>query len=366
MSETPPARLLVPVGDSATLRQTVGYAVSEVLAASEAGAESPALHFVVPVRRRGFGEERARDGAGRSEDLLEQVTVWAQEDLGLTGDGPVEHAERVTVETATIGRDRHLFSPGDYATVIDRYTRANDVDRVVLDPEYTPAGSAPMLVSLEAELGREGLDTERAPVERRTRRARLAGTVRPRKFVAVFALSFGFYLLLGDPFYWFDVVTGVGSAALTAAVLSRVTFIQPPSSRQLGAQGARFCLYTPYLLWEIAKANVQLAYVILHPSLPIDPEVVEYDAAVWGSVPTATLANSITLTPGTLTIDVLDDTFHVHALVPGAREGLLGGALERGVRFVFYGRRAARIASPAERRRVGETGETPEPEVEGE
>jgi len=84
------------------------------------------------------------------------------------------------------------------------------------------------------------------------------------------------------------------------------------------------------------------------------------------SVPTATLANSITLTPGTLTIDVLDDTFHVHALVPGAREGLLGGALERGVRFVFYGRRAARIASPAERRRVGETGETPEPEVEGE
>jgi multicomponent Na+:H+ antiporter subunit E len=93
-----------------------------------------------------------------------------------------------------------------------------------------------------------------------------------------------------------------------------------------------------------------MAYVILHPSLPIDPSVVEYEGAVWGSLPSTTLANSITLTPGTLTIEVVESHFYVHALIPSARDGLLGGALERAVRFVFYGRSAMRIPTPEERR----------------
>jgi len=103
------------------------------------------------------------------------------------------------------------------------------------------------------------------------------------------------------------------------------------------------------LLKEIAVANLQIAYVVLHPDLPIDPEVVELRAAVWGDTAVTTLANSITLTPGTLTVSVTDRAFAVHSLTPGSRADLFDGGLERAVRFVFYGREAASIPTPRER-----------------
>jgi multicomponent Na+:H+ antiporter subunit E len=111
----------------------------------------------------------------------------------------------------------------------------------------------------------------------------------------------------------------------------------------------RLCLYVPYLVWEIAKANVAIAYVVLHPKLPIDPSLERFEAAVWGDVPATTLANSITLTPGTLTVDVSDREFYIHTLTESSRADLFEGSLERAVRFVYYGRSAARIPSPRER-----------------
>jgi multicomponent Na+:H+ antiporter subunit E len=281
----------------------------------------------------------------RHEELLSQIEVWVREDLGL------EDGDELPLEvvTAIVGKREYLFSPSDYSRVITNYARAHSIERIVLDPEYDPAGSTPLLAPLATELSRAGLDVEQAPVERPTRRSRLGSVLRPGKFFATFVISLGFYLLLGDPFYWFDLLTGTASALLTAGVLSRVTFDRDPTFRRAIPQLGRFALYAPYLLWEIIKANVQLAYVILHPSLPIDPSVVEYDGAVWGSLPTTTLANSITLTPGTLTIDVVEEHFYVHALIPDARDGLLQGSLERAVRFVFYGRAAMRIPSPYER-----------------
>jgi multicomponent Na+:H+ antiporter subunit E len=95
-----------------------------------------------------------------------------------------------------------------------------------------------------------------------------------------------------------------------------------------------------------------IAYVVLHPDLPIDPEMVEFDAAVWSALPVTTLANSITLTPGTLTVDVSRQHFTVHTLTGSSRDDLFSGALERAVRFVFYGRAAARIPSPVERQEM--------------
>jgi len=62
-----------------------------------------------------------------------------------------------------------------------------------------------------------------------------------------------------------------------------------------------------------------------------------------------TLANSITLTPGTLTVSVTDRAFTIHSLTAGARADLFDGGLERAVRFVFYGRESMAIATPRER-----------------
>jgi multicomponent Na+:H+ antiporter subunit E len=79
--------------------------------------------------------------------------------------------------------------------------------------------------------------------------------------------------------------------------------------------------------------------VLLDPRLPIDPSVEEIDVTAESDLERAVLANSITLTPGTLTVDVRDSTLVVHALTDASREGLRDGTLQRAVRFVFGGGR---------------------------
>ncbi|MEF8807575.1 monovalent cation/H+ antiporter subunit E [Natronomonas sp.] len=339
MPEDPPDRsddagpILVPVAESVTLRNTIAYAVRE------AESASGEIHFVTPVAWHDIGE--ASDAQRQEvEDLLDRVVVWAREDTEADLD----------VSTSILGTDEYLFGPDDYARIIGEYADDHDIDRVVVDPEYSPGGNVPLLRPMETGLIERGLTVEEAPVDRRTRRGRLLRRGGLVQFGTLFGLSFLFYQLLGGFVgTQFDIVTGVASATLVSVMLHRITFsdrMRPSASvRRL----LRMFIYTPYLLYEIIKANIAVSYVILHPDLPIEPRTTEVRSAVWGGMPVATLANSITLTPGTLTVRVHGRDFIVHTLIPSAREDLFDGGLERGVRYVFYGRSAAGGASPRER-----------------
>ncbi len=339
--------MLVPVGESPTLRNTVAYAVRVAQDDATERGVSATVHFVYPAVWRAVEPTRAAKFE-RAEELLERVEVWAREDV------EPDEAD-VTVETAIVGGEEYLFSPADFARVLYQYARRQGLDRVVVDPEYQPGGNAPMLRPLEFELSELGLSVEEAPVERATRRTALVGRESAAQYLLVFGASYLFYLTLGgfslEPF---ELVTGAITAGIVAAVLSKIALKGPPQLGQLPGQLARMALYVPYLLWEIARANVAIAYVVLHPKLPIDPSLERFEAAVWGDVPATTLANSITLTPGTLTVDVSEREFYVHALTRASREDLFEGGLERAVRFVFYGRPGARIPSPRERLADGE------------
>jgi len=342
--------VLVPVGDSDTLRRTVTYAVERAHESASETGEAVTVHFVFPARWRAFETGRADVDAAQS--LLDRAVVWAEEDLGeLIG----ETADRtVDFDTATVGTGEYVFSPADFADVISRYAQHNGVEQIVVDPSFRPGGNVPILRSFEEELTQRGFDVFEAPVARRTRRSLPFTEIGLPEFFLVFAASFLFYLALGG---WhvtdgYELFTGAVTAGVVTLTLAGVALKgELPSLRLVGVTLGRMALYTPVLVWEIAKANVALAYVVLHPRLPIDPRLVEFDAAVWGDMPVTTLANSITLTPGTLTIDVTRQHFHVHALIPDAEDDLLEGKLERLVRFVFYGRESARIASPRERLR---------------
>ena len=335
MSTNEDRRYLVPVEESVTLRNTVAYVLQQAAATAPPGT----VHFVVVETTRAFAPD-AEEEFSQARELLDRIEIWADEDLG--EDSPV------TVETAVVGEDRYLFSPGEYAETITEYATANDLDRIVLDPEYEPGVTAPMLRPLQVELSRGEIDVEEAPVERAARRTVLARAGTVPKYLAVFGASFLFYLSLG-PITAFNLVTGAATAGVTSLLLAPIAFGKPPNLGRVLRQLLRFTVYGPYLLWEIAKANVDIARVVLHPSLPIDPRMVRFRAAVWGDVPVTTLANSITLTPGTLTVDVSDRAFAIHTLTESARDDLFDGGLERAVRFVFFGRSATRIPSPRER-----------------
>lgn len=85
----------------------------------------------------------------------------------------------------------------------------------------------------------------------------------------------------------------------------------------------RFLAYLPWLIWQIAVASVHIAYVVLHPRMPISPRMIRIQAPLPHALARLTLATSITLTPGTVTIDVQGDDFLVHALTETSAQGLL-------------------------------------------
>lgn len=94
--------------------------------------------------------------------------------------------------------------------------------------------------------------------------------------------------------------------------------------------------YCFWLLWQLILANIDVAKAIVSPELVIDPKVIRFKVAMDNPLALTILANSITLTPGTVTMNVTDDgIYEVHALTEGAAEGLLGGDMQRKVARLF-------------------------------
>jgi multicomponent Na+:H+ antiporter subunit E len=405
MSDTDVHRILVPVGDSVSLRDTVSHVVEQ----STAADRPVEIHFVVAARTQSVSPDAPQE-LGTARELLERVALWVEEETegatvteagddagtGAAGDGDAEAdsgatiefegvagattsdsadtaetaddgadtadasgdsaadgSREITVVTDIVGTDRYLFSPGDYADVLREYAAAAGIDRIVVDPEYTPGGSASMLRPVAVELAGADVAVETAPVDRQTQGTVLARAASLSKYVTVFVASYLFYLSLSA---WtpLDFFTGFVTASIVSVVLAPVVSNRASPIGQTLRRLVRLLLYVPYLLKEIAVANLQIAYVVLHPEMPIDPKVVQLRAAVGGDGAVTTLANSITLTPGTLTVGVSERSFEIHSLTASARSDLFDGGLERAVRFVFYGRTATQIPSPRERGDAGE------------
>ncbi len=125
---------------------------------------------------------------------------------------------------------------------------------------------------------------------------------------------------------------GVISVGIVTLLAFRMNVIDEESEPY--ELGLRPLFYLPWLLWEIAKANLHVARVILTPSLPIHPRLLRIRATQKSNLGRVILANSITLTPGTVTLDVRDGTLLVHALTPKSADGLLSGDMDRRVTWL--------------------------------
>lgn len=341
-SDVAGSRLLVPVDDSSTIRQTVEYAVRTALDGGDGYIRFVYIHSPDQTQAATQPDTDEHGPLAAADDLLDRIAVWGEEDAG-------DSEESLTVETDSIGADSYLFGPEDFAWAIQEVVTAHDIDHIVLDPEYDPGIGTPLLRPLEYELAEyTDATVEQAQIQRQTRRRPLVVGSTPLQVGALFGIAFVFYQVLAGTFAMFDLVTGAISATVVAVGLSRVTFHQDPSGASI-LRALRLAVYIPYLLYEILKANIAVSKVILDPRMPIEPRMTRVQAAVWGGLPITTLANSITLTPGTLTVRVSGRSLTVHTLIPEAREDLFDGGLERGTRFVFYGRNAVQVPSPEDR-----------------
>ena len=109
-------------------------------------------------------------------------------------------------------------------------------------------------------------------------------------------------------------------------------------SRPAGAQARmalRFVPYALWLAWEIALSSLHVAYLVLRPGAPVAPSLVEFETSLQSESAQVLLAQSITLTPGTLTVDVSNGKFLAHCLSEKSRQGLEEGDIQRKVAWVF-------------------------------
>ncbi len=99
-------------------------------------------------------------------------------------------------------------------------------------------------------------------------------------------------------------------------VCFRPFFPWQPSPRRLLQKVPAFVRYVPRFVYELIKANLQVAYLALHPQMPIRPGIIAFRTRHRSPLGITLLANSITLTPGTLTMDVSSDghTLYIHTL----------------------------------------------------
>jgi multicomponent Na+:H+ antiporter subunit E len=158
----------------------------------------------------------------------------------------------------------------------------------------------------------------------------------------------GIWLLLSGLFKPLLLVLATLSVLLCLLLAGRMRIVDADTHPVWAA--VHYVPYWPWLSIEIIKSSFDVARRILAPSMPISPTVMEFEGSQETLIGRVVMANSITLTPGTVTLDLQGNRFRVHALAREAIEALLEGEMDR---------RVARAESHPLARAISRAGGTP-------
>lgn len=148
----------------------------------------------------------------------------------------------------------------------------------------------------------------------------------------------GFWLLFSGRYDTFHVLAGVLSVLIVLALNRRLLGVRLfPADVHRHLNPLRLIGYIVWLTGQIVVAALQVARIVLSPRLRVDPSMVEFHADLPNASAQTIVANSITLTPGTFTVDLDRGVFLVHALTDRSRDGLLQGDIPARVATLFGG-----------------------------
>ncbi|MBR0165192.1 MAG: Na+/H+ antiporter subunit E [Lachnospiraceae bacterium] len=144
-------------------------------------------------------------------------------------------------------------------------------------------------------------------------------------------LLFALWLLFHERLTIDVIITGVIAVALVTLFLRAFAGWSVQRDMQFASRALAFLLFVIRLIWEVLKANINVIGIVLsdEPERKINPVIVRHKTGLRTSIGRVALANSITLTPGTVTVDVGDDCVYVHALDVRSCEGLDNNPLEK-------------------------------------
>jgi multicomponent Na+:H+ antiporter subunit E len=153
------------------------------------------------------------------------------------------------------------------------------------------------------------------------------------RYVTVFILSLIFWLLLTFSLKIPNLIVGSAASLLCTAIFARYyfhnvhKFLQPH-------RYFWFLIYLGIFIWECIKANFDVAYRVISPAMPIRPGIVRVKTSLKSDFAKTLLANSITMTPGTITVDIIGDEFYIHWIYvrsedPAVYPGMITGLFEK-------------------------------------
>jgi len=155
-----------------------------------------------------------------------------------------------------------------------------------------------------------------------------------QNFFATFVMLFVFWMILSEKFDLFHLSLGV-ICTFIISYLSHDLLFANVRVGDIRVIVQRFIAYIPWLLYQIVTANLHVAYLALSPGMPIDPQIIRFKSKLESDISFVTLANSITLTPGTVTMEIYDGEFVVHALSRKVADDLNTGEMEDKVAHIF-------------------------------
>jgi multicomponent Na+:H+ antiporter subunit E len=150
------------------------------------------------------------------------------------------------------------------------------------------------------------------------------------RHISLGLLLFAFWLALSGHYTPFQIGVGAVCSVLCVVVGARMKVVD--AEGHPAQLFGRALTYFPWLIWEIVKSAWAVSKIIVHPKLPVSPTMTGVTASQRTSAGIATYANSITLTPGTITTGVRGNSLIVHALVREGALDLEGGGMDARVK----------------------------------
>jgi multicomponent Na+:H+ antiporter subunit E len=131
--------------------------------------------------------------------------------------------------------------------------------------------------------------------------------------LVLFIVTFMLWLLLNHTLHIQFIITGVLVSILTTCLFGNI-FVKNWNKVLEIKRYLWFLWYLIIFIWECLKANFDVAYRVLHPALPIKPGIVKAKVNLRTDIARAILANSITMTPGTLSVDITGEHLFIHCI----------------------------------------------------
>jgi multicomponent Na+:H+ antiporter subunit E len=159
------------------------------------------------------------------------------------------------------------------------------------------------------------------------------------RYVTVFILSMIFWIMLTFEFTFSNLIVGAIASLITSLIFTRF-FVKNVYKLLQPQRYFWFFVYLFVFIWECIKANIDVAYRVLHPKMPIRPGIVKVKTTLKSDMAKMLLANSITMTPGTISVDIIDDYLYIHWIYissddPEIYTGIITGAFEKYIKRII-------------------------------